>query len=116
MHHGEPFALDVFHEKFLAHLPADALYEFRFHFLVVSQYDDLIEIKIGQRLKNTRTMLAIGSEKSVGVYSLETFEALTELTIKPKGVYAVAFSPDTEWLVAASADKKIRVWAVDSII
>jgi WD40 repeat protein len=62
------------------------------------------------------TMLAIGSEKSVGVWSLESFEPLTELMIKPKGVFAVAFSPDTEWLVAASADKRIRVWAVDTII
>lgn len=62
------------------------------------------------------TMLAVGSEKSVTVWSLETFEELTELTIKPKGVYAVAFSPDTEWLVAAGSDKRIRVWAVDSII
>ncbi|MFO0748590.1 MAG: WD40 repeat domain-containing protein [Myxococcota bacterium] len=62
------------------------------------------------------TMLAIGSEKSVAVWSLETFEELTDLPIKPKGVFAVAFSPDTEWLVAAGSDKRLRVWSVDSII
>ncbi|MCC6623572.1 MAG: WD40 repeat domain-containing protein [Deltaproteobacteria bacterium] len=62
------------------------------------------------------TMLAIGSEKSVALWSLETFEELTELPIKPKGLFAVAFSPDTEWLVASGSDKKLRVWSVDSII
>jgi len=62
------------------------------------------------------TMLAIGSEKSVAIWSLETFEELTDLPIKPKGVFAVAFSPDTEWLVAAGSDKRLRVWSVDSII
>lgn len=62
------------------------------------------------------TMLAIGSEKSVAVWSLETFEELTDLPIKPKGVFSVAFSPDTEWLVAAGSDKRLRVWSVDSII
>lgn len=62
------------------------------------------------------TMLAIGSEKSVALWSLETFEELTELPIKPKGVYGVCFSPDTQWLAVAGSDKRIRIWAVDSTI
>jgi WD40 repeat protein len=43
-------------------------------------------------------------------------ESLIELPIKPKGVTAVAFSPDSTWLVAASSDKRLRVWEVDTII
>jgi len=61
-------------------------------------------------------MLAIGSERSVGIWSLVTLEELIDLPIKPKGVHAVVFSPDNEWLVAASSDKRIRIWDVDAII
>ncbi len=61
-------------------------------------------------------MLALGSERSVSLWSLENLESLIELPIKPKGVTAVAFSPDGAWLVAASSDKRLRVWEVDTII
>ncbi len=62
------------------------------------------------------TMLAIGGERNVSVWSLEMLDSLVDLPIKPKGVYGIAFSNDGEWLACAAADKQIRLWQVDSVI
>lgn len=62
------------------------------------------------------TMLAIGSDKYVAIYSVESQERLVRIPVKPRGVHAVAFSPEARWLAAATADKTIRLWLVDTIV
>lgn len=55
--------------------------------------------------------LSTSGEKRVTLWSPEG-KKLAELPVPVKGVYAVCFSPDGEWLANAAADGKVRVWRV----
>jgi WD40 repeat protein len=48
------------------------------------------------------------------IRSVENGEMLTEQNLKPKGITSVTFSPDGQWLAVGAADKKIRLWKMDS--
>lgn len=54
--------------------------------------------------------LAVISDHTVTLWSLETGEKEEETQIQPKGVTSVTFSSDEKWLAVGAADKKIRLW------
>jgi WD40 repeat protein len=57
--------------------------------------------------------LAVGCEYMVKIFDREDGRQTDELPVEAKGVYAVAFSPDGKYLASGSADKRVRVWAVE---
>lgn len=59
--------------------------------------------------------IALGVDHQVMLWSVEQGIQIAELSVKPKGVYGLAFSPDGRWLALASADRRIRVWKRDHI-
>jgi WD40 repeat protein len=58
-------------------------------------------------------LFAAGMNHKVLLLPTETGEVVQEINLKPKGVYALAFSPDGNWLAVGSADKKIRLWSME---
>ena len=54
---------------------------------------------------------AVTVDHGVLLLSLRDCEEVERLEVPPKGVYAVAFSPDG-LLAAGCADKRVRVWAL----
>jgi WD40 repeat protein len=58
-------------------------------------------------------MLATVADHKVMLWSLESGKKTEEVSLKPKGVTSVTFSPDGQWLVVGAADKKIRLWKLN---
>lgn len=55
-------------------------------------------------------LMAVSSDHQVQLWSLEPPKLVECITLEPKGVYSLAFSPDRRWLANAAADKRVRVW------
>ncbi|KAA3645526.1 MAG: WD40 repeat domain-containing protein [Chloroflexi bacterium] len=55
--------------------------------------------------------IAISDSHRIILVAVEKGAIEEEIELKPKGVYALDFSPDGKWLANSAADGRVRVWA-----
>ena len=58
--------------------------------------------------------LAVASDHRITLISTQAMEIIQIIDLKPKGIYCLAFSPDGNLLACGGADKRIRIWTLDS--
>jgi len=58
--------------------------------------------------------VALSMESKVQVRSVEDWSVQAKLPVSTKVVNGMAFSPDGQWLAAGAADRRIRLWSLES--
>lgn len=65
---------------------------------------------------NGSKAISVGSDKRIQLYDGATGEPTVDITNGHEGgVYSVAFSPDSQHFLTASADKTVKMWNVESL-
>ncbi|MYL34583.1 hypothetical protein GLW08_14030 [Pontibacillus yanchengensis] len=80
----------------------------------------LRECKIGEKgyysldVSPDETQVAISMPYQVSLLNLHDLEEDSILYVKPKGNYGISYSPSGQYLGLASADKRVRVWRMNT--
>lgn len=61
-------------------------------------------------LTRDETLMAVGCEKRVLLFSYPEMNLLTTLNVEPKGVYSLDFSNDGNYLVLGAANRQLYIW------
>ena len=69
----------------------------------------------GMAFSHDERLLAVSTEHEIQLLSVDSGTLQAALSVSPKSVSALAFSPDGRWLAAGAADRKIRVWDLVSM-
>ena len=67
-------------------------------------------------LSHDKKRLALSHSHHLRLYDAATLDEQSVVKLKPKGNYGSGFSPEGQRVALGSADKKVRVWAVQELV
>lgn len=68
---------------------------------------------LGLAIAPDNQTIAISDSHRILLVSVDNRAIEEEIVVRPKGIYAIDFSPDGRWLANAAADGRVRLWAIE---
>ena len=70
----------------------------------------------GRAWHPSEDVVVLTRDHTVTFWDPATGSQFGEITLKPKGIYQADISPDAEWLAVSSADKRVRIWNLPTVL